>query len=123
VRQLIDLCCSARGIHLEPLLTSNNSSAMHHFARLTGTITLGSAIALQRDDRADREDGDGAMVAKRIDEPLLNERRLQVTAMKDRRLPPAVEQFLNELKGALDSGLSEGPAAHPAGKGKGKTRR
>jgi DNA-binding transcriptional LysR family regulator len=99
VRQLIDWCCSVRGQHLEPLLTSNNSSAMHHFASLSGAITLGSAITLQGMQSEDE------LLAKPIDEPLLNERYLQVTAMKERRLPPSVGQFLTALKDALNKGL------------------
>nr|WP_245932951.1 LysR family transcriptional regulator [Caballeronia novacaledonica] len=104
VRQLIDWCCSLRGKHLEPLLTSNNSSAMHHFAALTGTITLGSAISLRGMKR------DASWLAKRIDEPLLNERHLQVTAMKERRLPTPVQQFLAALKDAFREGLPGEPA-------------
>ncbi|RAQ91996.1 LysR family transcriptional regulator [Burkholderia pseudomallei] len=95
VRQLIDLCCSARGVHLEPILTSNNSSAMHHFAALAGTITLGSQVALEGNP------GPPTLVATPIDEPLLNERLLQVTVMRERRLPPAVVQFLKTLSNAL----------------------
>lgn len=103
VRQLLDWCCSLRGKHLEPLLTSNNSSAMHEFAALTGAITLGSAIALK--GMKSRPE----MLAKAIDEPLLNERHLQVTVMKERRLPSAVEQFLSVLKQELDAGLATPP--------------
>ena len=99
VRQLIDWCCSLRGIHLEPLLTSNNSSAMHQFAALTGAITLGSAIALRG------MEGAPSLLAKHIDEPLLNERFLQVTTMRGRRLPAPVSQFLEALKAALSDGI------------------
>jgi DNA-binding transcriptional LysR family regulator len=95
VRQLLDLCCSTRGAHIEPLLTSNNSSAMHHFAALTGAITLGSAAALSGELKPPR------LIAKPIDEPLLSERLLQVTAMRDRRLPAIVRQFADALIGAL----------------------
>jgi DNA-binding transcriptional LysR family regulator len=97
VRQLIDWCCSLRGRHLEPLFTSNNSSAMHQFAALTGAITLGSAIALQG------MEAEPTLLAKHIDEPLLNERFLQVTTMKGRHLPPPVSQFLETLKAALST--------------------
>ncbi|CAL8478408.1 LysR family transcriptional regulator [Caballeronia sp. LZ029] len=104
VRQLIDWCCSARGVHLEPVLTSNNSSAMHHFAALTGAITLGSAVALEGDP------GPPTLVATPIDEPLLNERLLQVTVMRERRLPPAVDQFLKTLTNALRDSLGASAA-------------
>ncbi len=104
VRQLIDWCCSRRGRHLEPLFTSNNSSAMHQFAALTGAITLGSAISLRGIE------GVPALLAKRIDEPLLNERFLQVTTMRGRNLPPPIGQFLEVLKAALSSDTEAGQA-------------
>lgn len=104
VRQLIDWCCSARGMQLEPILTSNNSSAMHHFAALTGAITLGSAIALEGNQ------GTPTLVATPIDEPLLTERLLQVTVMRERRLPPAVDQFLTTLSSALRESLGASEA-------------
>ena len=97
VRQLLDWCCSVRGHHLEPLLTGNNSSAMHHFAALTGVITLGSRLAL----RGMRDDA--SLLAKDIDEPLLQQRQIQLTTMKDRRLPAIVERFLVKLKEALSA--------------------
>jgi len=99
VRQLIDWCCSVHGKSFEPLLTSNNSSALHAFASLTGAITLGSRLALRG------MGGDLSLIAKTIDEPLLNQRRLQVTAMNERRLPASVERFLTALKTALESAL------------------
>ncbi len=104
VRQLIDWCCSLRGRHLEPLFTSNNSSAMHQFAAMTGAITLGSAIALQG------AEGAPSLMAKRIDEPLLSERYLQVTTMKGRILPAPISQFLAVLKAALSVDTAAGEA-------------
>ncbi|WP_144146864.1 LysR family transcriptional regulator [Paraburkholderia sp. BCC1884] len=101
VRQLIDWCCSVREKHLEPLLTSNSSSAMHHFAALTDTITLGSAVSLRG------MQDDCTWLAKRIDEPLLNERLVQITAMKERRLPTSVQHFLLALKEAFSEGLPD----------------
>lgn len=95
VRQLIEWCCSARGMHLEPTLTTNNSSAMHQFSAQTEAITLGSRSVLNG------MQGEPSLVARTIDEPLLNQRQLQVTVMKERRLPPTVECFLTALKKAL----------------------
>jgi DNA-binding transcriptional LysR family regulator len=109
VRELIDSCCSRHGRHLEPLFTSNNSSAMHQFAALTGAITLGSAIALQGSE------GSPLLMAKRIDEPLLNDRFLQVTTMNGRHLPAPIRQFLEILKAALcvDSAVDRLDVAKP----------
>lgn len=97
VRQVIDWCCSARGIQFEPLMTSNDSSALHHFAALTGAVTLGSRLALM--DAA----GPSALRARRIDEPLLDNRRLQVMVMKERRLPSNVARLLQRLIDVLRS--------------------
>lgn len=115
VRQLVDWCCSLRGRHLEPLFTSDNSSAMHQFAALTGAITLGSAIALQG------MEGAPSLLAKPIDEPLLNERSLQVTTMRGRRLPTPISQFLEALKTALSADSAVG-TANFAQRGKGRKR-
>ncbi|SDV47378.1 LysR family transcriptional regulator [Chitinasiproducens palmae] len=95
VRQLLDWCCAARGVQFEPVLTSNDSSVLHHFAALTGAITLGSRLALV--DVA----GPSSLVARAIDEPLLANRRLQVMVMENRRLPSGVERFLARLVATL----------------------
>lgn len=88
VRQLFDLCCSTRGVRIEPVLSSNNSAALHAFAALTGAITLGSAVALKGMEK------EMSLVWRPIDEPLLSERVLQVTTMRERRLPAVVKGLL-----------------------------
>ncbi|MGI4857046.1 MAG: LysR family transcriptional regulator [Janthinobacterium lividum] len=106
VRELVDWCCAIRGRHLEPLLTSNNSSAMHRFAVLSGAITLGSRIGL--DDMA----RDDAMVARPIDEPLLMERYVRLSVMKERRLAPAIGALVGALRVALTAALVPVPQAY-----------
>lgn len=96
VRQLIDWCISERGKFLDPVLSTNNSSAGYQFTGLTEAITLGSRVVLRG------MQGEPQLVARSIDEPLLNQRQLQVTAMKERRLPPSVAQFLTTLKENLE---------------------
>lgn len=88
VRQLFDLCCSTRGVRIEPVLSSNNSAALHAFAALTGAITLGSAVALKGSEK------ETSLVWRPIDEPLLSQRVLQVTTMRERRLPAVVKGLL-----------------------------
>lgn len=88
VRQLFDLCCSTRGVRIEPVMSSNNSAALHGFAALTGAITLGSAVALKG------LSGESALVSRPIDEPLFSQRTLQVTTMRERRLPAVVKTFV-----------------------------
>jgi len=88
VRQLFDLCCSTQGVRIEPVLSSNNSAALHAFAALTGAITLGSAVALKGLEK------ERSLVWRPIDEPLLSQRVLQVTTMRERRLPAVVKGLL-----------------------------
>lgn len=98
-RQLFDWCCSMRGIKIEPLLSSNNSSALHAFASLADVITLGSRLSLTglKDDLS--------LIAKRIDEPVLNQRVLWVMTMRERRLSNAVRGLLARITAALDDGM------------------
>ncbi|MBU9196226.1 LysR family transcriptional regulator [Burkholderia gladioli] len=91
VRQLFDLCCAARGVRIEPLLSSNNSAVLHAFAARTGAVTLGSAVALKGLAQG------STLLARAIDEPLLSERRLRVMSMRERRLPAVARSLLAEL--------------------------
>lgn len=91
VRQLFELCCSTRGIRIEPVLSSNNSAALHAFAELAGAITLGSSVAL-RGGMTGR-----SMVWRPIDEPVLSQRVLQLTTMRQRRLPPILKGVLSTI--------------------------
>lgn len=95
VRQLFDLCCSTRGVKIEPVLSSNNSSALQAFAARSGAITLGSSVALK--GIADEL----SMVWRPIDEPILNQRVLQVTTMRERRLPAVVKGLLDTIVGMI----------------------
>ncbi|WP_321964779.1 LysR family transcriptional regulator [Paraburkholderia sp. J7] len=98
-RQLFDECCARHGIKLEPILTSNNSSALHAFAALAGAITLGSRLSLA--GLAD----DLSLVAKRFDEPTLNQRNLCVMTMRERRLSRPIEGVLRALIVAIERAL------------------
>ena len=95
VRQLFDLCCSTRGVRIEPVLSSNNSAALHAFAALAGAITLGSSVALKG------LMNEISMVWRPIDEPVLSQRVLQVTTMRDRRLPAVVKGVLETIIGLI----------------------
>lgn len=95
VRQLLDWCCSARGKPLEPLLSSNNSSAMHYFVQSCNAITFGSP--LMSDATKDNDN----LLAKPIDEPMLQHRYLQVMVMKDRYLPADIQRVLARLISTL----------------------
>ena len=91
VRQLFDGCCARNGIRFDPVLTSNNSSALHAFASLSGAITLGSRLSLRG------LASDLSLVARPFAEPLLSQRNLCVMTMRERRLSNAIESVLNAL--------------------------
>ena len=63
----------------------------HAFAALTGAITLGSSVALKG------LVNDWSLVWRPIDEPILNQRVLQVTTMRERRLPAGVRTVLETI--------------------------
>lgn len=98
VRQLFDLCCSTRGVRIEPVLSSNSSAALHAFAALAGAITLGSSVALKG------LMNEMSLVWRPIDEPILSQRVLQVTTMRERRLPAIVKGMLETIVGMMGEG-------------------
>ena len=99
VRQLLEWSFSAQGKVFSPLLSSGHSSTLHRFAARTDTIALGSRLAIHGLPECSK------LLAKHIDEPLLQQRQLQLMTMQDRRLPPAVSQFLQLLQQQLHTAL------------------
>ncbi|NWK78166.1 LysR family transcriptional regulator [Aquitalea sp. LB_tupeE] len=99
VRQLLEWSFSAQGKVFSPLLSSGHSSTLHRFAAHTDTIALGSRLAIHGLPECSK------LLAKNIDEPLLQQRQLQLMIMQDRRLPPAVSQFLQLLQQQLHTAL------------------
>jgi DNA-binding transcriptional LysR family regulator len=95
LRRLFDSRCAAEGRHFEPLLITDSAALVHEFVSLTDGIAVGSGVLLH--GLHSRE----GLVGRRINEPLLNERRLRVITMEGRRLPATVSQFLDTLKNAL----------------------
>ncbi len=94
MRQLFDLCCSARGRQFEPVLVTDNLAIIRRFAALTDGIALWSDVISSDPGATD------ALIAKRIDEPLLNEHYLQFITMHGRRLPHSVSRFIEVLQQA-----------------------
>ncbi|PXX49610.1 MULTISPECIES: LysR family transcriptional regulator [Aquitalea] len=99
VRQLLEWSFAAQGKVFEPLLSSDHTSTLHRFATHTDTIALGSRLAIHG-----LPDG-ASLLAKNIDEPLLQQRQLQLMTMKARRLPAAVSTFLRLLECQLQQAL------------------
>jgi DNA-binding transcriptional LysR family regulator len=99
VRQLLEWSFTAQGKVFSPLLSSGHSSTLHRFAAHTDTIALGSRLAIHGLPECSR------LLAKSIDEPLLQQRQLQLMTMQARRLPPTVSQFLQLLQQQLRTAL------------------
>lgn len=97
-RQLFDGCCSRLGIKLEPILTSNNSSALHAFAALSGAITLGSRLSLIGIAN------DLSLVARPFNDPALSQRNLYVMTMRERRLSGPIKRVLEALVVEIERG-------------------
>lgn len=102
VRELFDLCCSMKGVRIEPVLSSNNSAALHAFAALSSAILLGSSVVLKGFTR------NSHLVSRPIDDPVLNQRVLQVTTMRERRLPAIVNGVLETIVQMLKEDNPEG---------------
>lgn len=93
-RQLLDLACSAQGLQYRPLFVSNFSSVMlpllrAHDIMLSGQLTVSHLIEA------------GAVVARPFDEPMLQQRRLQVLSLEGRTLPPLVQEFVGQMVRAI----------------------
>ncbi|GEB16518.1 LysR family transcriptional regulator [Pimelobacter simplex] len=99
LRELVDICCSAEGLHLEPALTSNSSAALIALARRTGMVTLTGLLS----SRHLVQDGFRTVA---LTNPELHRRNLQVHTMAQRALPEPVGAFVDQVVAALGaSGL------------------
>lgn len=90
LRELVDLCCAAEGLHLEPVLTSTSSAALTALARRTGAVTLTGLLSSRHLVR------DGFRTVP-LSHPELRRRNLQVQTMARRTLPPPVDAFVRQL--------------------------
>lgn len=97
LRELVDVCCTAEGLHLEPVLTSNSSSALNALARRTGAVTLTGLLS----SRHLVHDG---LCTVPLTNPELRRRDLQVQTLARRTLPEPVGAFVRQLVGALGAG-------------------
>ncbi|MDQ6526709.1 LysR family transcriptional regulator [Nocardioides sp. LHD-245] len=96
LRELVDVCCAAEGLHLEPVLTSNSSTALNALARRTGAVTLTGLLSSRH------LVADGFRIVP-LTNPELHRRSLQVHTMAQRTLPAPVDAFVRQLVASIEA--------------------
>ncbi|MDP2000927.1 MAG: LysR family transcriptional regulator [Rhodoferax sp.] len=94
-RQLFDLSCSMQGLQYAPSVDCNFSSALFP---LIGALDIVLASYLTAARWVDA----GLLVARRFNEPQLQQRRLQIVALEGRALTPVVQAFSSALITAVE---------------------
>lgn len=95
VRQTFDIACSRQGVIIEPKVASNSSATLHRlvldggFASLAGEVSVRHFVA------------ENKMVAVPIRDRELEGRSIELQTLVGRKLPVAVQTFLDFLKQRL----------------------
>lgn len=92
IRRLIDAALSARKLHLRPALVTNSIEALKGFARYGGGLTFLPSLPIRRE--LDRR----VLVSIPIEEDTFQLSTHDICVLAGRRLPIAVEAFLEQIK-------------------------
>lgn len=92
IRRLIDAALSAEKLHLSPVLVSNSIEALKGFARYGGGLTFMPSLPIRRE--LDRQ----VLVSIPIAQETFQRSSHDVCILAGRRLPLAVEAFVEQLK-------------------------
>ncbi len=91
-RQLLDISCARQGLRIEPALVANRLEPA------VALVRFGQGVMLCSDVSVCELLKDGTVVAMRLRDPELNERRIEVQTLVGRSLPWACDAFLARLR-------------------------
>lgn len=92
IRRLIDAACSAEKLHLSPALVSNSIDALEGFARYGGGLTFLPSLPIRRE--LDRR----VLISVPVLSEAFQRSSHDICVLAGRRLPLAVEAFVEQLK-------------------------
>lgn len=101
IRRLVDAALSAEKLHLTPVLISNSIEALKGFARYGGGLTFMPSLPIRR------ELDQGVLVSIPIAEDNFQRSSHDICILAGRRLPLAVEAFVEQLKVEANQPLNE----------------
>ncbi|SAK55123.1 LysR substrate binding domain protein [Caballeronia hypogeia] len=91
LRELVEIAAELAGLHLDPILESNNSYSMYAFAKRTGALMFTAMLSVTG---RFMEDG---FVAIPLKDDVLARREFQIQTMSGRLLPPLVKNFCDHV--------------------------
>lgn len=96
VRQLFDIACSNRQIEVRPILESNQFETLFRFVQYAGVLTIAGTASI-----INRQLND-ALHFINLQEPEVNDRRIQIQTLNGRMLSAPLKVFITVLKKQLE---------------------